>query len=548
MRFPARLLIGLLVVLVLIASIGSISSVNAQTNPYLAPNTNPDVPQNLNTWTQNVMINLLSAGICQLAGVNPLDPTQACLGVDPSTGKIGFVPTAASGQANSGQAGGAIGVAGYLIAATFTHPPVSTGDYFSYMGSKFGIVEPAYAQVGGVGFGGLKPLVKVWEVFRNMTYLVFVVVFVVIGLFIMLRVKIDPRTVMTIQNSIPKIVIGLVLVTFSFAISGFLIDMMYVAIFFTFGLFENIQITDKFAYGLQIMKQNYQSESVISVFKDAIGASDVIGGAAAALGKAVAVGFGAEPKDFAPSAAIGILGGLATLLATLIAGIPGLVIAGAITAVAGVGRGFVEGGAGQAAGTGAALLALIIIFIAVIWALFRLFMSLLQAYIWILIDIVFAPLWILGGLFPNSPVSFSAWLRDLLAHLSAFPTTIFMLLLGKAFIEGFGSPVASGTAFSPPLIGAQSVEAMKAFIGLGFILLTPQVVTMVKDAFKAPKFPYGAAIGQAVGVGAGAVNLPQHVMSFAQMKYYLGPLKDMHLFGGLLGRRRESKTPGQGPS
>lgn len=144
------------------------------------------------------------------------------------------------------------------------------------------------------------------------------------------------------------------------------------------------------------------------------------------------------------------------------------------------------------------LIAFLILAISVIWVLARLWIQLLQAYIWILIDVVIAPFWILLGLIPGSPLSFSAWLRDILSYLSAFPATIAMLLLAKLFMTSF----ASGTdVFVPPLVGPQNPQIIAPFIGIGFLFLTPAIVTILKDTLKAPKFPYGVAIGQAVAVG-----------------------------------------------
>src|SRR5258708_14361646 len=51
---------------------------------------------------------------------------------------------------------------------------------------------------------------------------------------IMFRVKISPQVVVSVQSALPKIAIALVLVTFSYAIAGFLIDIMYVFV----GLFS----------------------------------------------------------------------------------------------------------------------------------------------------------------------------------------------------------------------------------------------------------------------------------------------------------------------
>ena len=43
----------------------------------------------------------------------------------------------------------------------------------------------------------------------------------------MLRIKIDPRTVMTIQNQIPRVIICIILITFSYAFAGAMIDVMW---------------------------------------------------------------------------------------------------------------------------------------------------------------------------------------------------------------------------------------------------------------------------------------------------------------------------------
>ncbi|MBI2337825.1 hypothetical protein HYU95_01445, partial [Candidatus Daviesbacteria bacterium] len=151
----------------------------------------------------------------------------------------------------------------------------------------------------------------------------------------------------------------------------------------------------------------------------------------------------------------------------------------------------------------AGFIAFLIITIALLWALIRLWFELIKAYIFILLDVVLAPFFIVLGLFPGSPISFGAWLRDILANLSAFPVTIAMFLMGRVFIEAFGSSKDVATKFAPPLIGNPAdTSAFGALIGLGIILMTPSVVEMMKAVFKAPKLDT-SAIGQAIGAGTG---------------------------------------------
>jgi len=73
---------------------------------------------------------------------------------------------------------------------------------------------------------------------------------------IMFRVRISPQTVITVQSALPKIIFTLILITFSYAIAGFLIDLMYVVIgIFSFivtqgGIFDG-SATDLFYYSYQ---------------------------------------------------------------------------------------------------------------------------------------------------------------------------------------------------------------------------------------------------------------------------------------------------------
>jgi hypothetical protein len=502
---------------------------SAQTNPYTVPNTNPDVPKNLHTWTQNVMIEVMSAMSCQLSGIDPTDPKTQCLGVDQKTGKIGFVEGG----------GGAIGIAGHMIAQLYT-PPLRTGDYFKYLAGNFGIVKQASA---ATGFEGLKPVQNLWVAFRNIVYLLFVVVFVVIGLAIMLRVKIDPRTVMTIQNQIPKIIIGLLLVTFSFAIAGFLIDLMYVVMFLSYeiissavtpGLLTNLNplyLQEKTAIGVVTSGSiqeggvfgiaNTIALSLRSIIQNLIGLSTLPFGLTNLFDLA---GLKLDPignpaysvVDFLVDfASVGIAWRFAAQAAEIIGnhnifsipiptGTAGGIAAGVL--IFAIVEEFIRFALPY-------LIVFLIVMIALFFALFRLWFTLILAYIGILLDVVFAPFWIVAGLLPGSPIGFSAWLRSIIANLAAFPAAIIMFLLAKIFIDAFGEcklPACNpATVFAPPLVGdLPGTDLLGNFIGLGILLMTPSVVAMIKSALKAPSLQAGGPIAAALGVGAGVLTGP----------------------------------------
>ncbi|RJQ38419.1 hypothetical protein C4559_01370 [Candidatus Microgenomates bacterium] len=549
-------------------------------NAYATPNTNPDVPKNLHTWTQTVMIEVMSTMICQLSGVDPINPKQGCLGIDSVTNKIGFLKP----QENDGsqpKIGGAIGFMNNMI-VTLYNPPLHTSDYFNYLSQNFGVVKKTYAQ--GLGFSGLNPLMGLWTAMRNVVYLFFVVVFVVIGLALMLRIKIDARTVMTIENQIPKIIIGLVLVTFSFAIAGFLIDLMYVFIYLIYSIISGVpgaQVTS-LDPGLMQGKTAVEAANGIAGAGGIFGITyNISGNLKTIIQSMLGISGCTDPGScvssmFSPLSFLGDMfsGSAGThnvidLVFGLISGYAGvevfktLATAGSLN-IAGfdVGRLISWGGGFPAAGVAYAgtqyllreilpfLIVYIIIFIAILWALLRLWFQLLTAYIFILLDVILAPFFIITGVFPGG-LGIGGWLRDIVSNLSVFPVTIAMFLISKVIVDSIGN--SKDGIFTPPLIGnptpyANNPSPITSIIALGILLLTPQVVAIMKDALKAPQFKYTAAIGQAIGKGIGAVNLPSHTQKLGQFGYYTGlALREDSMFGKILGKGM-SRLRGKGSS
>jgi len=131
-------------------------------------------------------------------------------------------------QAKGLPTNGAVGATTNLIASLYATPPASSAYYLADLGQRLNLTQPAYAQ--GIGFSGLTPLLPLWKSARNVAYTFFIFVFLIIGFAIMFRAKINPQTVVTIQSAIPKAVVALILVTFSYAIAGLMIDLMYLAI------------------------------------------------------------------------------------------------------------------------------------------------------------------------------------------------------------------------------------------------------------------------------------------------------------------------------
>lgn len=147
-------------------------------------------------------------------------------------------------QGNVLQAG-AIQTTTGLMASLYNRP-VSSVAYVAYVLNHSGLVSSAYAQGQGWDFltnttlyktdpaagttsQAIPVILQLWTISRNLVYLFFIVIFVAIGFMIMFRSKLNPQTVVNIQLAIPSIIVSLILVTFSYAICGFIIDTVFVS-------------------------------------------------------------------------------------------------------------------------------------------------------------------------------------------------------------------------------------------------------------------------------------------------------------------------------
>ena len=119
---------------------------------------------------------------------------------------------------------------GLIIAASIADKsmkmpvPISSSQYFASINPFKSVqAESGFEELSDSG------IIRIWRNFRNAAYALMVVVLVIIGFLIMIRFKLDPRTSVTAVNAIPRVVVALLLITFSFAISGLMIDIARLA-------------------------------------------------------------------------------------------------------------------------------------------------------------------------------------------------------------------------------------------------------------------------------------------------------------------------------
>lgn len=329
------------------------------------------------------------------------------------------------------------------IALVYRVPPVSGWDYLAYMGHKFhvpGTPTAAYAADGGTGYTSLAPVLRVWVVMRNLAYFIFAIIFVIVGVMVLVRAKIDPKTAATIQNSLPKIIIALVLVTFSYAIAGFLIDLMYVAIALVLAIAQAIDI-NAYQLGLKIVNDNL---------------------------------FAAFFDGFTVNTLVNVTSSISDLVDKFTNGLFSFPVAGGIANV--VLRG----------------LAFLILAVAILWALFKTWLSLLSAYANIILGIIFSPLQLMVDAIPGQN-QFEGWLRTMLANLMAFPAVIGMILIGLLLGNIGVNSGGIGPGFVPPLLGNGSMSDMQSLVGIAIVLTIPKVVEILQEILKSPKQKWGSA-------------------------------------------------------
>lgn len=365
--------------------------------------------------------------------------------------------------------------------------PASVIDYTQYVAHNLrnkDIIPKSYAAFNqGTGFDGLRPVLPLWKAFRNIAYMLFAIAFIMYGIMIMFRVRVDGKTAATITLAIPNLVTTLLLITFSYAIVGLLIDISTV--------FSALLI-DVLRLGEIISDSRHPMIQVVG------GQIPVIGGLISA-----------------------IVNGLVAVMITPFI-IFNLLLGGTLGTVVGLLQGLM-GGIGILGG--------LIVILAIIWSYFKLVLALFKSYITVIVSLIFSPLILLGNVFPGSK-SFSGWIMNIIANLSVFPVASFLLVLSHALMMqpivniiggsdatwggvksisyGLLSAASGGPSafWTPPMtIPTNSFgDIMLATIGLGLLLMASKYVDMILEALKVPPFKYGSAIGEALKFGYNQVG------------------------------------------
>ncbi len=325
---------------------------------------------------------------------------------------------------------GAIGAVGKMIAFTYTQP-ASVETYIADVLQNMNIAQPVYAQ--GLGFSALQPVLNLWKIFRDISYVFFVFIFLIIGFAIMFRKNLGGQAAVTVQQALPRIIVALLAVSFSYAIAGLLIDFMWILMYFLVTMFKGANLLPAdYIENYSILNMN-----IFDVFTGIIG-SNVAGESGTAVGKFV--------NDI-----IANNGGLSNFLGGLANGLT-------------------------------SILATLIIFIAIIFAMFKTFFALIKVYFEIIMSVIFAPIALMMGAINGN--AFGNWVKSLVVNLAVFPVMLVFIIIGFMLISpDTNAPLAEQlqeTGFIPPFIPGRSAADTVGFVGgIAAIMFLPEVVGFV---------------------------------------------------------------------
>jgi len=226
---------------------------------------------------------------------------------------------------------------------------------------------------------GIAPL---WTKVLNVSYVFFVIIMMVAGFMIMFRQKLGGQTMVTLGNVLPKVIVSLIIATFSFAIAGFLIDLGGILISAIIYIF-NINEPNTIARVAPIMG---------SVFRGGLGITTTIVGTLGSIGTVLGIGAILKSSLFVVGAA---------------APAAGLLFAAGVGVVALL----------------FALTILVIIFVGAV----KVVLTLLKSYLQLLLSVVLGPLQITLGALPGNSNAMKNWFLSVLRNVLVFPVVFFIV-------------------------------------------------------------------------------------------------------------------------
>ncbi|MDD5415441.1 MAG: hypothetical protein PHE48_00370 [Candidatus Daviesbacteria bacterium] len=484
------------------------SSTSATTTYNLQPTTSlpPTIPPTSPLYTDLLVNNMFHTFSCLAVGQSVIG--QPCLTYQitkNAQGAIQSVPVLSSVNLS----GGTLGAVTSVIGALYMNPPVRTADYLASVGEGLGIVKQAHAQgVTGSGANVLKPIISLWQVSRNISYVIMIIIFVIIGLMIMFRNRINPQTVITAQTALPGLVIGLILITFSYFLAGLISDMAFIGtniVGYYFSAAQNspsgstIHCPDSSS-----LVDCTEKANVLSIFSPLTGIIDKNN--AATMLSNVWSSLSVEAQRLLTMLAMFITAQTTLQSTEFLKMIPkfGEAVQALLVGIT----------VGATLTNPTALIGLALAFIAtaiLLYSMFKLLLRLINNYITIIFLTITAPFQFLAASLPGRQGIATGWILNMLANILAFPAVLavfyfvaFLLGPNVEAVKKLPFQVSDKTAVTGisafPLLGGLDLNFINLLLAFGALVALPSIPDIIgKTVGRASQAEQ--LIGQGIGAG-----------------------------------------------
>jgi hypothetical protein len=157
-------------------------------------------------------------------GASYAPPSTCGLIIDGITYDESGKPTYANGSITEG---GLLGLSNSLMKVVYDPPVLMDNRYFVMKQvEKVPFVGTAMAATSTYSHAGYVTYVyRAWVFIRNLCFSVLAIIMLVVGVMLINRSKISPQAVISVEYALPKIVIAVVLIAFSYPLGAFMYDL-----------------------------------------------------------------------------------------------------------------------------------------------------------------------------------------------------------------------------------------------------------------------------------------------------------------------------------
>lgn len=357
---------------------------------------------------------------------------------------------------------------------------------------------------------------EIWGTFRNIAYLGYVIIIIIVGFMIMFRKNLPGQIVVSLGNTIPQIIFGLILVTFSFAIVGIVMDVgktsmkvigsMFVSVYKE----EDPTVTEEDLVGVEDIG-SLTDEALITAKQDGFIVSNLR--KLPLIGENLADSYsgtaGTVKKIVGQSVGIFTLTALADVMTKNIqnmhfdVNILGVdlvldIAAETIKSIITLPLNAIK------VGLTTFLIRNILLLLVCLYASFKLFITMLMTYLKLFINVIFGPIQIMLGSLPGNFSSTTKWFKSVIANVFTF-VGIYLVINVFAFISSAVDPAQFNFFGNKGVFWPDWIVSLEGVILIAGYLFAANMPTIINGALKIEQSKEMSMVGQSVQKAAGKI-------------------------------------------